>query len=209
MKTFAPRTVSVPERPNTQLSRDFLELSFQMESGRPLPVFTRFEGPVTVRVIGDIPSSLVPDLDRLILRLRDEAGIDVSRVARDSAANITIHAIPRKTLQRVVPHAACFVVPNAEGWTDFKQKRRTRLLDWTRLETRTQVAIFLPSDVSPQETRDCLHEELAQALGPLNDLYRLPGSVFNDDNFHRVLTEFDMLMLQVTYAPELYSGMSP
>jgi len=34
---------------------------------------------------------------------------------------------------------------------------------------------------SPQEVRDCLHEELAQALGPLNDLYRLPDSVFNDD----------------------------
>jgi tetratricopeptide (TPR) repeat protein len=56
--------------------------------------------------------------------------------------------------------------------------------------------------------RDCLHEELAQAMGPLNDLYHLPDSVFNDDNFNTVLTGFDMLMLRVHYAPELRSGMN-
>jgi hypothetical protein len=65
------------------------------------------------------------------------------------------------------------------------------------------VAVFIPSDVSPQEVRDCLHEEVAQALGPLNDLYRLPDSVFNDDNFHAVLTGFDMLILRTYYDAEL------
>jgi len=71
------------------------------------------------------------------------------------------------------------------------------------------MAVFLPGDVSPQEVRDCLHEEIAQAIGPLNDLYRLPDSVFNDDNFHTVLTGFDMLVLRVLYDPALRSGMSP
>ena len=56
--------------------------------------------------------------------------------------------------------------------------------------------------------RDCLHEELAQALGPLNDLYRLSDSVFNDDNMHTVLTGFDMLILRVFYSPALRSGMT-
>ncbi len=62
--------------------------------------------------------------------------------------------------------------------------------------------------MSPQETRDCLHEELAQAIGPLNDLYRLPDSVFNDDNVHTVLTGFDMLMLRAYYSPKLHNGMT-
>ncbi|MEM9181419.1 MAG: DUF2927 domain-containing protein [Pseudomonadota bacterium] len=208
MKTFAPVAVDVPSRPNSVLARDFMELSFQMESGRPLPTFTRFEGPITIRVSGTAQPSLVPDLDHLIGRLRSEARIDIRRVATDQTANITVQTIPRKTLQRVVPHAACFVVPNALSWSDFRLKRRSRQLDWAALQTRERVAIFMPSDVSPQETRDCLHEEIAQALGPLNDLYRLPGTVFNDDNFHTVLTQFDMLMLRATYAPELRSGMS-
>ncbi|HBM40525.1 MAG TPA: ATP-dependent transcriptional regulator, partial [Sulfitobacter sp.] len=60
----------------------------------------------------------------------------------------------------------------------------------------------------PQEVRDCLHEELAQALGPLNDLYRLPDSVFNDDNVHTVLTGFDMMILRAYYDPALRSGMT-
>ena len=70
------------------------------------------------------------------------------------------------------------------------------------------MAIFRPGDVSPQEIRDCLHEEIAQAIGPLNDLYRLPDSIFNDDNFHAVLTGFDMLVLKALYDPALTSGMS-
>ena len=32
--------------------------------------------------------------------------------------------------------------------------------------------------------------------------------MFNDDNFNTVLTGFDMMMLRLTYAPELHSGMS-
>jgi hypothetical protein len=42
----------------------------------------------------------------------------------------------------------------------------------------------------------------------LNDLYRLPDSVFNDDNVHTVLTGFDMMMLKAYYSPELRSGMT-
>lgn len=70
------------------------------------------------------------------------------------------------------------------------------------------VSLFIPSDASPKEIRDCLHEEFAQGLGPLNDLYRLPNSVFNDANIHTILTDFDMMVLRATYAPELRSGMT-
>ncbi len=77
-----------------------------------------------------------------------------------------------------------------------------------RVTEREKAAIFVPADTSPQEVRDCLHEELAQAMGPLNDLYQLPNSVFNDDNFNTVLTSFDMMMLRMHYAPELHSGMT-
>ena len=80
--------------------------------------------------------------------------------------------------------------------------------DWASLKVRRRVAIFLPTDAAPQELRSCLHEEVAQALGPLNDLYRLPESVFNDDDMETVLTGFDMLTLRALYEPELHSGMS-
>ncbi|WP_456388898.1 DUF2927 domain-containing protein [Profundibacter sp.] len=208
MKRFTNANNSPPTRSNTEIARDFLDLAFRMESGRVLPVMTRFEGPITLRVIGNPPASLGPDLKHLLNRLRREAGISIRRVDATQSANITIDVVPRAQLQRYVPQAACFVVPRISSWTQYRKQRRSNITSWASLTKRDQIAIFLPGDVSPQEVRDCLHEELAQALGPLNDLYRLPDSVFNDDNFQTVLTGFDMLILRAYYAPEMRNGMT-
>ncbi len=208
MKRFSRTSPSPATRSNTEIARDFLDLSFRMESGRVLPVMTRFEGPITLRVTGKVPASLGPDLSHLLSRLNNEAGISIRRVGPLQPASITIEVIPRKELQRFVPQAACFVVPRLTSWAQFRQQRRGGITSWASLTERSQIAIFLPGDVSPQEVRDCLHEELAQALGPLNDLYRLPDSVFNDDNFQTVLTGFDMLILRAYYAPEMHNGMT-
>ncbi|WP_297773967.1 DUF2927 domain-containing protein [uncultured Roseovarius sp.] len=207
MKAFsAPRPLP-PQRSNRDIQRDFLDLSFQLESGRMLQYFSRFEGPITVRVTGNPPITLISDLTRLLHRLRTEAGIDISRVSEGSA-NITIEAVSREDIRRNLPKAACFVVPNISRLSQYRAARSSRATDWSQLRRRDKIAIFVPSDTSPQEVRDCLHEELAQALGPLNDLYRLADSVFNDDNVHAVLTGFDMLVLRAYYAPELRAGMS-
>ncbi|MEM8730924.1 MAG: DUF2927 domain-containing protein [Pseudomonadota bacterium] len=207
MKVFANARPKAPIMSNSDIAGDFMALHFQLESGRSLETFTRFEGPISVRVTGAPPASLGPDLTRLLTRLRSEAGIDIREVT-SGTANITIEAVPREEIRRSLPLAACFVVPNVSSLAEFRRDRRKSKTNWALLETRERLAVFVPNDTSPQEVRDCLHEELAQALGPLNDLYRLSNSVFNDDNVHRVLTGFDMLILRTTYAPELRSGMS-
>lgn len=205
---FGPPRPAPPQRSNAAMAQDFLDLSFQLESGRMLPVLTRFEGPITLRTLGAAPPSFGPDLARVLGRLRNEAGITITPVPAHQPASITVELVPGNQMRRLVPQAMCFVVPRVSGWADYTAKRRSPDLDWTTLDTRTTLSVFIPTDVGPQEIRDCLNEELAQALGPLNDLYRLPDSVFNDDNMHVVLTGFDMLMLRVTYAPELRSGMT-
>lgn len=208
MARFPTHAARAPSQSNAEIARDFLDLSFQMESGRPIRALSRFEGPVTVRVSPGAPATLGPDLDVLLARLRAEARIDITRVTQGTAS-ITIETLPRARMQRAVPNAACFVVPRVSGWDEFRRARRTpSQLDWTTLERRDQVAVFIPNDVSPQEIRDCLHEEIGQALGPLNDLYRLTDSVFNDDNFNAVLTDFDMLILRAYYDAQMPSGIS-
>ncbi len=208
MRVFNAPTVATPVRSNTEIAQDFLDLSFRMESGRAVPQLTRFEGPITVRATGQTNPTMMRDLDALLGRLRSEANLNIMRVPADQPAAITVQAVPRATMQSAVPRAACFVVPRLTSWDEFKIARRTPQVDWTTLTRRDRAAIFIPSDVAPQEIRDCLHEELAQALGPLNDLYRLPDSVFNDDNIHAVLTGFDMLVLRAFYAPEISNGMT-
>ncbi len=207
MKSFSAPRPARPVLSNHDIARDFLELSFQLESGRQLPALTRFEGPITLRVTGTPPSSLAPDLNRLLHRLRTEAGIEINQVAQGTA-NITIQAVPRSAIRAALPQAACFVVPNITDIGEYRAAKRSAKTNWAILSERRNLAVFLPNDAAPQEVRDCLHEEIAQALGPLNDLYRLPDSVFNDDNVHTVLTGFDMMILRAYYAPELHNGMS-
>ncbi|WP_435311704.1 DUF2927 domain-containing protein [Primorskyibacter sedentarius] len=207
MVTFASPRPSPPSASNADIARDFLDLTFRLESGRDLPILTRFEGPIRVRVTGAPPPTLRGDLDRLLLRLRDEAGLDIATTS-SSTAEITIQAVSRRNIQRVLPTAACFVVPNVTSLTEYRRLQRSNSITWSRLQRRKHLAIFVPNDVSPQEIRDCLHEELAQAIGPLNDLYRLPDSVFNDDNMHTVLTGYDMLLLRAYNHPSLRNGMT-
>jgi hypothetical protein len=228
---FAPQPPLALRRSNAELAQDFLDLEFKMESGRPLARFTRFEGPVHLQVEGTIPPSARPEIEALLTRLRS-SGIDIhwGKGGRDLSGVITLSFQSADVLHRLDPRAACFVLPNIQSLNEWAAARWTGQLDWGRLRQRVaatiflpeeaapqeirdclqeeRAAIFIPADTSPQEMRDCLHEELAQALGPLNDLYRLPDSVFNDDNFHSLLTGFDLLMLRLHYAPELANGMS-
>lgn len=201
-----------PMRANAEMVEDVLEMGFFMESGRPIPQFSRFVGPVSVVTRGEMSTLARADLARLLGRLRDEAGIDIAQAPGNTAAPgdnvVTVEFVPRRQMRAVVPAAACFVVPNVESWQDFSANRRSPSIDWTRISQRRAAAVFVPADTTPQEVRDCLHEEIAQALGPLNDLYRLTDSVFNDDNFQTTLTGFDMLVLRVWNAPELQPGMT-
>lgn len=209
MKLFGAAVPAAVTRSRTALAADFLDLSFLMESGRPLEQFSRFEGPIRVGVAGrNVPPTLERDLEQLLERMRREAGLDIARAGSGAPVNIMVETLPRAQLQRYVPQAACFVVPNVDSWDGFLRNRRGNVLDWSRVVVRSMAAVFIPDDVAPQEVRDCLHEEIAQAVGPLNDLYRLSDSIFNDDNFHTVLTGFDMLMLRVAYDRALRPGLS-
>lgn len=207
MKMFGTSYPTAPIQSNANIASDFLSLHFQLESGRTLPVLTRFETPITVKITGKPSANLGSDLRQLLNRLRDEAGINIRQIS-EGDANITIESVSRADIRRALPQAACFVVPNVSSLAEFRRDRRKSKTNWSLMTDRTRLGIFIPYDAAPQEVRDCLHEELAQAIGPLNDLYHLSDSVFNDDNVHTVLTGFDLLILRATYAPELQSGMT-
>lgn len=200
-------TANSVSRSNASLAQDFMNLSFALESGTQLSTLTRFEGPITVRLTGNATTTTRSDLQALLSRLRNEAGIPITAVT-DPNANITMEMVSRAQIQKLIPNAACFVAPNVRSLRDYAKQRRSSATSWSGLTERRVMSIFLPSDSSPQEIRDCMHEELAQALGPVNDLYSLNNSVFNDDNMHATLTSFDMLMLRVHYAPEFKNGMT-
>lgn len=204
---FGPPRPYAPERSNAQIARDIVALGFRLESGRSLPVLSRFEGPVTLGLTGAIPPLAILETDRLIARIRDEAGLDLSRVT-SGPAQITVEFVPQAAMRQLVPTASCFVLPNIGSWDEFRRAPRARTLDWSEVVIREKALVIIPADTTIQEMRDCLHEEVAQSLGPLNDLYRIGETVWNDDNFQTTLTGFDMLVLRAWNHPSLAPGMS-
>ena len=206
---FAP--VILPKgvaRSNRDLADDFLDLTFALENGERLPRLLRYEEPV--RVLMESPE-LAPyrtDLARLLERIRREAGIDIAETDDPEAAQIFIEAVPAREIGAIFPTAACFIAPGERDWKGFRARPAETHPRWAAQERLGETAIFLPPDATPQDIRDCLAEEVTQALGPANDLYRLPDSIWNDDNFHGMATPFDMTILRALYQPEFHSGMS-
>ncbi len=194
-------------RSNATVAADFLDLVFQLESGQPVPILLRYETPVRVYLRTATLRRRSADLEYLLARIRSEAGIDIASVDDETQANLFIEAVPPGGLQRAVPGAACFLAPAVRSWAEYTGLSRVNRPKWSRQGAINYNSIFIPTGISPQEVRDCFHEEIAQSLGPVNDLYRLPDSVFNDDNMHSILTPFDMTILRALYSPNLTTGM--
>lgn len=135
-----PRS-GTPVAGSASLTRNFMDLTFAMESGRELSTFSRFEGPITVALAGDVPASAAKDLAAVIARLQTEAGIDIHPAT--GAGRITIEFASRAELRHLAPTAACFVVPNVSSLADYRQKRGTDAVDWALVTRRDTAAIFI------------------------------------------------------------------
>ena len=121
---FAP--VTLPKgiaRSNRDLAQDFLELTFALESGEPLPALLRYETPVRVYLRSPSLAAYRPDLEALLNRLRVEAGIDIAETRDPDQAQIFIEAVPAARIARVFPTAACFIVPGERDWKGFQSRR--------------------------------------------------------------------------------------
>lgn len=192
----------VTARVNNDLAQDFLDLTFQLETGQVLDRLLKYEGPVRV-ALDPALAAYRADLTDVLSRIKRGAGLDIAQ--GDASAQIHVVLVPAEQLRSAAPGAACFVAPGVQSWAEFRSNPRQR---WSTLTALGRAAVFIPDDAAPYSVRACLNEEIGQALGPVNDLYNLPETVFNDDNIHLELTDYDLLILRILYARELRNGAS-
>ncbi len=190
-------------RSNLAIADEFISYLFETEGGVRIPRLLKYEGPVRVSLDGAL-ASYRGDLQSVLAGLRQKSGIDIALT--DGAANIRILQVPAAALKRIYPTAACVVVP---GVRSFAEVRRLQFPRWSTQQELTRALVLIPDTTPPYIVRACLNEEIAQALGPVNDLYRVSDTVFNDDNVFNRLTEYDHLILRLLYSPELQIGMGP
>lgn len=64
------------------------------------------------------------------------------------------------------------------------------------------------AELTPKLRKLCIHEELAQSLGLINDSPKARPSIFNDNEEFALLTRQDELMLKILYDQRLRPGMT-
>jgi hypothetical protein len=66
--------------------------------------------------------------------------------------------------------------------------------------------VYIKAEAQGLMRESCIHEEIAQALGPGNDYPLARPSIFNDDEEFALLTEHDEMILRVLYDARLRPG---
>lgn len=190
------------------LVEDFVDLQFKTEWGSGHEQLLRWPGPVTVGMVGPELDAYRPDVADLLARLNQDAPtLDIS-LANAGPGDITIRTAPKSEMREIAETALCFFAPVALDWEGYKAANARGDGGWDGIRKLENITIFIPEHAAPHVFRICFVEEIMQALGPGNDLYRLEDSGFNDDEVHVAPTAFDFLMLRTLYHPSLRPGMS-
>lgn len=72
----------------------------------------------------------------------------------------------------------------------------------------TRAIALIRSELPSLLRQSCVHEEIAQGLGPANDSPEARPSIFNDDDEFALLTNHDELLLKMLYDDRLKIGMT-
>lgn len=190
---------------NGDLAALFVRLTHRLEDGGKRETLQRFEAPVRVGITGPGAENYRQFLEKVLADIRSETGIDIS--SGPPPHNMLIRLVPG---EEFLPgtSAQCFILFAQPTWAEFISDPRAYSGLTETLENGIQKAgIMIPDTIEPYKVRECLLEEITQALGPANDLYGLASSIFNDDDAHTWPTKLDYLMLRVLYDERLKSGL--
>jgi len=190
---------------NASLARLFAVMTHELEGRSRRPHLVRYEGPISVGMEGPGAERFAEFLDGYLAMLRRNAGITITR--GPAPYNLHLRFVDGARFARTLPAAACVIAAGDILWDAFAADPLAASAQAAaRAERIDRMTIFIPDDLRPHQARNCLLEEVPQALGMSNDLYGLGASSFNDDGAHLWPTKLDYLLLRLLYAPEMTSG---
>lgn len=191
---------------NASLARLFTIMTHELEGRAQRPHLVRYEGPISVGIEGPGAARFNGFLDRYLGQLRRNAGIAITR--GPAPYNLHVRFIDGHRFREIAPASGCVIAGGNLSWDAFAaDPMAANAWAGAQIAQITQMTIFIPDDARPHLARNCLLEEVPQALGMSNDLYGLGMSSFNDDGAHLWPTKLDYLMLRVLYSPELSTGL--
>ncbi len=197
---------------------EFAEQDGMLVAGGGENLLHRWQGPVRV---GLVFGASVPEADRKAER--DEIAAYVRRLSRisglpmwmnDRNPNHTVFILgPEERrgagplIRAVAPETSIGAIRSVED-----MRRDIYCTAFTFNSGQSPVidsaVSVIRSELTPKLRSLCVHEELAQSLGLINDSPRARPSIFNDNEEYALLTRQDELMLKMLYDPRLRPGMT-
>ncbi|MCI4662914.1 MAG: DUF2927 domain-containing protein [Neomegalonema sp.] len=206
--THAPMTAGPVHRANASLARDLIDLTTMTEHGEALPGVNKLETPIEVGFNNPGFEPYRAHLQAMLANLRHQTGVEIYLEPSPvkPASRIRLRFEPRGPYEDYAPEAMCFFNDSTAAITHLADRKRQS--GFGKVSPPANISIYIPLDLPPHDVRTCFYEEILQGMGPLNDLFRLPDSIFNDENSHLRPTKFDLLMLKALYDPRIKPGMS-
>lgn len=186
------------EDPNQEFLRFFYLVQFHVEDKGRIDYLKRNDFPLRVKIYGGDDADIRDRVEKALAEIQQITGIDyrfVGLYEKPRNGIMEIRYGPRDENSRDAGFDA-----NCHGQIHHAVSSNPGLITGTR--------IWLPSDM-PWKIDRCIQEEIAQALGPPNDVSDFgERTLFNDLNTRsQKLTPWDRLALWILYDPRLKPGM--
>jgi hypothetical protein len=167
----------------------------------------KYEKPV--RVLAD--SRAKPDRRKQVENVVDDIRskirhLDIAMADSSKEANITVTLVRDRDIEKTIRkfygrEQAARIVKSLEPQclSGFRKDELFRI-------ERSDVIVVV--DAGEFIFRDCIYEELLQALGPINDDDDLPWTMFNDEVQMGFFGIYDQYLLNILYDPRIRAGMT-
>lgn len=208
---------------NSVLAENFERIAFNREYrrendqlvARTTPArLSRWEQPIKYSLRGEATT----DADRaeyhdFIARLAELTGLEFVEEGEDGAPNLTILFLGAE--ERLAFKADLEEKGRARNmpliiqWVDDVYHTCVGQVAFDDLESGQIVGamIVIKGELEGVLRSSCIHEELTQTLGLMNDDPGVRPSIFNDDQEFALLTEHDEILLRILYDRRLRPGM--
>lgn len=207
---------------NADLERNFMRIALNREYRRdgavlvqaetPSPI-SRWTGPVRYRIAGGgATAEDHAEYAAFAQRLGELTGLALEEVEESPNLSILILSPEERTsfVEALEAGGAAERMPLIIDWANDVRYPCVGQVGYRNSETGriTGAMIVIKSELEGVFRRSCIHEELAQAMGLMNDDDQVRPSIFNDDQEFAYLTEHDEYLLRILYDPRLRPGMT-
>jgi hypothetical protein len=192
-----------------QIAGGFFKIAFGAEfstAGR-VDRIRKYEGPVRVFAESRAKPDRRAQVATVVADIQSKiAHIDIAMARTQADANVIVTLVRDRDMLRHIRRL--YGVDRAR---QIQKSLEPQCLSGFRKDDAYRIVgsnVLIAVDAGNFIFRDCLYEELLQALGPINDDDSVPWTMFNDNVEKGFFDVYDQYLLNILYHPRVRAGMT-